>query len=167
MKKNRQNNDAYKSEYSNWNQSYRIWIQIENKCSFHEFCCSFRIREKEGAQIISWCNERKLNEEGFLYFKKYRSNVELSLSTFWSWRHDSKSFMKPVLLTPGLSFGKTVHYKWNVCTKCHKALPKMTYTKSEYKTNYISYISSGQQWKSIIWIRSTKQSTMKVSYWNI
>ena len=69
MKKNRQNNDAYKSEYSNWNQSYRIWIIIETNAVFTNFVAHSE-REPEGAQIISWCKERKLNEEGFLYFKR-------------------------------------------------------------------------------------------------
>ena len=68
IEKNRQNNDAYKSEYSNWNQSYRIWI--ETSAVFMNFVAHSKT-EPEGEQIISWCYERKLNEEGFLYFKKY------------------------------------------------------------------------------------------------
>ena len=111
IEKNRQNNDAYKSEYSNWNQSYRIWIRIETSAVFMNFVAHSERKpdQPEGAQIMSW------NKECFLYFKKYRSNVELSLSTFWSWflfSSSSKSSMKPVLLTPGLSIGKTAHYKW-------------------------------------------------------
>ena len=85
----------------------------------------------------------------------YRSNVELSLSTFWSWRHDSKSFMKPVLLTPGLSFGKTAHYKWhvrNVMDLDHPAQNDLYKIRVQNSVclqtlvqNKLSYISSGQQ----------------------
>ena len=52
IEKNRQNNDAYKSEYSNWNQSYRIWIIIETNAVFTNFVAHSK-REPEGAQIIS------------------------------------------------------------------------------------------------------------------
>ena len=84
-----------------------------------------------------------------MYFKKHRSNIELSLSTFWSWRHDSKSFMKPVLLTPGLSFGAKLpaQNKWHVRNVMD---PDQAAWFDLYKNRVqikLSYISSGQQWK--------------------
>ena len=84
-----------------------------------------------------------------MYFKTYRSNIELSLSTFWSWRHDSKSFMKPVLLTPGLSFGAKLpaQNKWHVRNVMDLYHPAQNDLYKIRVQNLLSYISSGQQWK--------------------